>query len=67
MAWVTQDAANQGCDLIKLSIGDSMVDVGIRDAVEFAWTRGCVCVAAAGNDGKGRWTIRCATRRPRQA
>lgn len=31
-----------------------MADDGIRDAVEFAWARGCVCIAAAGNDGKGQ-------------
>jgi subtilisin len=49
-----KDAANQGCDLVNLSIGDSMADDGIRDAVEFAWARGCVCVAATGNDGKGQ-------------
>jgi minor extracellular protease Epr len=48
------DAANQGCDLVNLSIGDTMADEGIRDAVEFAWARGCVCVAATGNDGKGQ-------------
>jgi subtilisin len=31
-----------------------MADDGIRDAVEFAWARGCVCIAATGNDGKGQ-------------
>lgn len=54
IATAIKDAANQGCDLVNLSIGDSMADDGIRDAVEFAWARGCVCVAATGNDGKGQ-------------
>lgn len=54
IAAAIKDAANQGCDLVNLSIGDSMADDGIRDAVEFAWARGCVCVAATGNDGKGQ-------------
>lgn len=51
IATAIKDAANQGCDLVNLSIGDSMADDSIRDAVEFAWARGCVCVAATGNDG----------------
>jgi subtilisin len=54
IAAAIKDAANRGCDLVNLSIGDSMADDGIRDAVEFAWARGCVCVAATGNDGKGQ-------------
>ena len=54
IAAAIKDAANQGCDLVNLSIGDSMADDGIRDAVEFAWARGCVCVAATGNDGMGQ-------------
>jgi minor extracellular protease Epr len=54
IAAAIKDAASHGCDLVNLSIGDSMADDGIRDAVEFAWARGCVCVAATGNDGKGR-------------
>lgn len=54
IAAAIKDAANQGCDLVNLSIGDSAADDGIRDAVEFAWARGCVCVAATGNDGKGK-------------
>lgn len=54
IAAAIKDAANHGCDLVNLSIGDSMADDGIRDAVEFAWARGCVCVAATGNDGQGK-------------
>lgn len=47
-------AADMGCDLINLSIGGGGVDAAIRDAVKFAWARGCVCVAATGNDGNGQ-------------
>ncbi|WP_395321880.1 S8 family peptidase [Variovorax sp. UC74_104] len=54
IATAIKDAASRGCDLVNLSIGDSMADDGIRDAVEFAWARGCVCIAATGNDGKGQ-------------
>jgi minor extracellular protease Epr len=49
-----KQAAIDGCDLINLSIGDSMADESVRDAVEFAWSMGSVCVAATGNDGKGQ-------------
>ncbi len=49
-----KQATLDGCDLVNLSIGDSMADESVRDAVEFAWERGSVCVAATGNDGKGR-------------
>jgi minor extracellular protease Epr len=54
IATAIKDAAIQGCDLVNLSIGDTMADEAIRDAVEFAWERGCVCIAATGNDGKGQ-------------
>jgi len=46
-----KQAAVDGCDLVNLSLGDSLADEAVRDAVEFAWARGCVCLAAAGNDG----------------
>lgn len=49
-----KQAAIDGCDLINLSIGDSMADESVRDAVEFAWSLGSVCMAATGNDGKGQ-------------
>jgi subtilisin len=49
-----KQAAIDGCDLINLSIGDSMADESVRDAVEFAWSMGSVCVAATGNEGKGQ-------------
>jgi subtilisin len=52
IASAIKDAALQGCDLVNLSIGGGDADEVIEDAIEFAWARGCVCVAATGNDGK---------------
>lgn len=49
-AAITQ-AAEDGCDLINLSIGGGDADPAIQGAIDFAWQRGCVCLAAAGNDG----------------
>lgn len=45
-----KQAAIDGCDLISLSLGDANPDAGVKDAVEFAWERGSVCIAASGND-----------------
>ncbi len=49
-----KQAALDGCDLINLSIGDSMADESVRNAVEVAWSMGSVCVAATGNDGRNQ-------------
>lgn len=48
-----KQAALDGCDLVNLSIGGGEADGSVRDAIEFAWARGCVCLAATGNDGAG--------------
>lgn len=46
-------AVDDGCDIINLSIaGSGARDDGVRDAVNFAWDSGTVCVAAAGNQGR---------------
>jgi minor extracellular protease Epr len=47
-------AVDDGCDLINLSVGDSMADESVKDAVNFAWSHGVVCVAATGNDGRSQ-------------
>jgi subtilisin len=47
-----RQAAFDGCDLVNLSIGGSDADPAVRDAIELAWSLGCVCVAAAGNEGR---------------
>ena len=49
-----KQAAVDGCDLINLSLGGGPADGAIRDAIDQAWQLGCVCVAAAGNDGRGQ-------------
>jgi len=49
-----KQAAVDGCDLINLSIGGGSADGAIRDAIDQAWQLGSVCVAAAGNDGRGQ-------------
>jgi minor extracellular protease Epr len=47
-------AVEDGCDIINLSIGGGAADPAVSTAIEEAWKNGCVCVAAAGNDGAPR-------------
>lgn len=42
-------AADNGANVINLSLGDTVNAFLIQAAVEYAYTRGCVLVAAAGN------------------
>lgn len=49
-----KQAALDGCDLVNLSIGGGEADGSVRDAIDFAWANGCVCLAATGNDGAGQ-------------
>jgi thermitase len=44
-------AADNGADVISLSLGLNVSVSVINDAVQYAWNRGCVVVAAAGNAG----------------
>jgi subtilisin family serine protease len=44
-------AANQGADVINLSLGTANPDAYILNAIEYAYDKGSVVVAAAGNDG----------------
>jgi subtilisin family serine protease len=47
------EAVNDGCDIINLSLGGATAkDDGVRKAIEEAWDRGVVCIAAAGNNGR---------------
>jgi thermitase len=43
-------AANQGAQVINLSLGSDIDSLALRDAVNYAYGRGCVLVAAAGNN-----------------
>jgi len=45
------EAANKGVDIISLSLGGGSASSSGQDAVTFAWTKGVVIFAAAGNDG----------------
>lgn len=44
-------AADNGAHVLNLSLGASTGSQTLADAVNYAWNRGCLLVAAAGNDG----------------
>ena len=44
-------AADQGADVINLSLGSTVSDDVVRQAVDYAISKGSIVVAAAGNDG----------------
>ncbi len=45
-------AADNGANVINMSLGDTVNSFLIQDAVEYAYRRGCVLVAAAGNSSE---------------
>jgi thermitase len=46
------DAADAGAAVISLSLGEAGYSQTLQDAVNYAWRRNALVVAAAGNDGK---------------
>ena len=46
-------AADQGADVISMSLGGPSPDQATRDAIRYAVGKGCWVVAAAGNEGPG--------------
>ncbi|MCF6139212.1 S8 family peptidase [Pseudalkalibacillus berkeleyi] len=44
-------AADQGAEVINLSLGCDCASQTLKSAVDYAWNKGSVVVAAAGNDG----------------
>ncbi len=45
-------AADNGAHIISLSLGATVGSQQVADAVNYAWNRGCLIVAAAGNNGE---------------
>jgi len=45
-------AADNGAHIINMSWGSEVLSYVIRDAMEYAYSRGCVLIAAAGNDDR---------------
>src|SRR5579875_51702 len=60
-----QYAADQHCIAINLSLTLDTTDFpqALQDAINYAWNHGCLCVAAAGNDGDPSYPILARTRR----
>ncbi len=48
-------ATDNGADVINMSLGALSYSRGEEAAVEYAWRRGVVLVAAAGNNGNNAW------------
>lgn len=44
--------ADNGCMVVNLSLGIDGIVAEIEEAIDYAWSKGCLCVAAAGNGGK---------------
>jgi serine protease len=53
IADAVQWAADQGCDVINLSLGGGGYTDTMKNAVQYATNNGALVVAAAGNDGQG--------------
>jgi subtilisin family serine protease len=50
-------AVDDGCDIINLSLGGrSLKEDGMRDAINYAWDNGVICVAASGNSSRATVT-----------
>ena len=44
-------AADNGAEIINMSLGGSSTSSTLEDAINYAWSKGVVVVAAAGNSG----------------
>lgn len=44
-------AADQGAHVISMSLGGGGADTGTNQAIDYAWSKGCIVNAAAGNSG----------------
>ncbi len=46
-------AADYGASVINMSLSSAAFDQAFQDAVNYAYARGCILIASAGNDGNG--------------
>lgn len=46
-------AADDGCDIINMSLGGPSATVAVQDAVKYAYNKGVIIVCASGNGGDG--------------
>jgi subtilisin len=57
IAWAIRHAADQGAEIISMSIGGDYQNALEKDAIDYATSKGCLVVAAAGNDGPATGSI----------
>lgn len=57
IAAAMRHAADQGAEIVSMSLGSDSESSLVRDAVDYATARGVVAVAAAGNDGPADGSI----------
>jgi len=53
IARAVDQAVQDGCDLINLSLGGGKPDDVLSEAISDAFRRGTACIAAVGNEGRG--------------
>ena len=66
-SWIAagiRNAADVGADVISLSLGGGSPDTQTRSAIQYAISKGCYVVAAAGNDGGPATSYPATTPRP---
>lgn len=49
-------AANKGAKIINMSLGGPDYSQTLNDACQYAWNRGCIVIAAAGNSGSSSFS-----------
>jgi thermitase len=52
IAWSLYYAADNGADVINLSVGGYSNPYYLQDAVDYAWSKGCLLVGAVGNNDR---------------